>query len=80
VGGGAGQAPDPEDRWAAGGAAPGSAGWRAYGGPPVLASWPPGIYVFRVDALGSGPAGSGVAWFAIESRGPWTGPGERPTP
>jgi hypothetical protein len=80
AGGGAGQAPDPEDVWAADGAAPGSARWSAHGGPPVLASWPPGIYVFRVDALGSGPAGSGLAWFAIELRGPWTGPGEGPTP
>jgi hypothetical protein len=88
VGGGEGQAPDREDAWAVGGAAPGSAGgaapgsarWRAYGGGPVQASWPPSIYVFRVDALGSGPAGSGVAWFAIELRGPWAGPAESPTP
>jgi hypothetical protein len=80
MGGGAGQASDPEDAWAAGGPAPGSARWRAYGGQPVQASWPPGIYVFGVDALGSGPEGSGVAWFAIELRGPWTGPEESPTP
>jgi hypothetical protein len=78
VGGGAGQTSDPEDAWAASGAAPGSARWRADGGPPAQASWPPGIYVFRVDALGSGPGGSEVAWFAIELRGPW--PGESPTP
>ncbi len=80
MGGGAGQASDPEDAWAAGGPVPGSARWRALGSQPVQASWPPGIYVFRVDALGSGPGGPGVAWFAIELRGPWTGPGESPTP
>ena len=80
VGGGPGRAPDPEDTWAARGAAPGSARWTASGGRPAQASWPPGIYVFRVDALGSGPAGPGVAWFAIELRGPWTGPGESPAP
>jgi hypothetical protein len=89
VGGGEGRASDPKDApGSAGGAAPGEAGRlapgsarrRAYGGGQVQASWPPSIYVFRVDALGSGPAGPGVAWFAIELRGPWTGPGESPTP
>jgi hypothetical protein len=80
VGGASGRAADPEDAWAARGPAPGAARWRADGGQPVQASWPPGIYVFRVDALGSAPAGSGVAWFAIELRGPWTGPEESRTP
>jgi len=70
---------------AAGGRAPGPAKWAADDGPPAQASWRPGTYVFRVGLSGAGPAGgdpSGgdpaggeAAWFAIELRGPWVGPG-----
>lgn len=46
------------------------------GGQP--GSWPPGTYVFRVQLPGAGPGGDAAAWFAIELRGPWTGPGGSP--
>jgi hypothetical protein len=73
VGRGAGRAADPEGAWAARGPVPLPGDWTPGGGLPEARSWQPGTYVFHVDALGSGPAGSGVAWFAIELRGPWTG-------
>ena len=72
VGRAAGRAADPEGAWAARGPVPLPGDWTPGGGLPEARSWQPGTYVFRVDALGSEPAGSGVAWFAIELRGPWT--------
>jgi hypothetical protein len=41
-------------------------GWRG---------WPPGTYVFRVRVAGAAPGAAGEAWFAVELRGPWRGPG-----
>jgi len=73
VGGAAGRAADPEGAWAARGPVPLPGDWTPGGGMPEARSWAPGTYVFRVDAPGSGQAGSGIAWFAIELRGPWTG-------
>jgi hypothetical protein len=60
-------------------------------GPPVARSprrgtgsaeapWQTGTYVFRVELADARPAGLGVAWFAIELRGPWTGLTDATTP
>jgi len=91
----AGRTPDPEGAWAAGGLAQGPAHWAADDGRAAQASWRPGTYVFRVgpsgagpvggdpsggDPVGGGPSGGEVAWFAIELRGPWVGPGAPPAP
>jgi hypothetical protein len=73
VGRAAGRATDPEGAWAARGPVPLPGDWTPGGGLPEARSWQPGTYVFRVDAPGSEPEGSRVAWFAIELRGPWTG-------
>jgi len=90
VRGPAGQAADPEGAWAVGGSVPGAARWATRAGRSAQASWPPGTYVFRVDPAGAGSAGSGTpgsaapssgaAWFAIELRGPWVGPGASDAP
>jgi len=67
---------DPENVWAVGGSrVPRPAAWSADEDVRGVASWAPGTYVFRVALPGAGPAGSDEAWFAIELRGPWTGPG-----
>ncbi len=94
TGGAAASRPDPEGAWSVGGSlVPRPAGWSPDAGPAVApASWPPGTYVFRVGTGGAdGGAGAGAgstgadadteaAWFAIELRGPWTGPDETDAP
>jgi hypothetical protein len=74
--------PDPEGAWSRGnGFVPRPAGWSPDAGPSAApGSWPSGTYVFRVDLAGAGPGGSATAWFAIELRGPWTGPEETDAP
>jgi hypothetical protein len=91
----AGRTADPEAAWAAGGRAHGPAQWAADDGRSAQASWRPGTYVFRVglsdgdpsgadpsgaDPSGADPSGAEAAWFAIELRGPWVGPGAPPAP
>lgn len=76
----AGGTRDPESVWAAGASAPGPSRWSPGDGLPDEVSWPPGTYVFRVGPSGVGPSGSEAAWFAIELRGPWTGPEESGAP
>jgi hypothetical protein len=49
-------------------------------GPSTDAAWPVGTYVFRIEPMLAGPAGPGVAWFAIELQGPWIGPEGDSTP
>lgn len=78
----AGSTPDPEGAWSRGsGLVPRPAGWSPDAAPSAApGSWPSGTYVFRVDLAGAGPGGSAAAWFAIELRGPWTGPEETDAP
>ncbi len=51
------------------------AGWSPDGD-----SWPPATYVFRVEDFGTAHGGPAVTWFAIDLRGPWTGPSDLPGP
>ena len=51
------------------------AGWS-----PDGESWPPATYVFRVELSATAPGGPAVTWFAIDLRGPWTGPSDVPGP
>jgi hypothetical protein len=51
------------------------AGWS-----PDGVSWPPATYVFRVELSATAPGGPAVTWFAIDLRGPWTGPSDVPEP
>jgi hypothetical protein len=69
---------DPERAWAARDAA--RAEWSPGDAAAEEASWPPGTYVVRVDVPGADAAGAGPAWFAIELRGPWSGPAESVAP
>jgi hypothetical protein len=71
---------DPEGAWAARGSVPHRGTWAPGDGMLREASWSPGTYVFRVLLPDAGWPSPGVAWFAIELRGPWTGPEESPTP
>jgi len=74
----------------AAGRAPGPAKWATDDGRPAQASWRPGTYVFRVglsggdssggDSSGGDSSGGQAAWFAIELRGPWMGPGASGAP
>ena len=79
-GGASGRAADPEGAWAARGPVPPRGAWVPGDGMLRERSWLPGTYVFRVGLPDAAPAGSGVSWFAIELRGPWTGPEESPPP
>ncbi len=70
--------PDPEMAWARdAGLVPGPATWSPEAS-PAQASWPAGTYVFRVEAAGAVAGGTDATWFAIELRGPWTGPADVP--
>ncbi|MCU0477933.1 MAG: hypothetical protein MUE92_04200 [Chloroflexi bacterium] len=82
TGAAAASTPDPEGAWSRGvGLVPRAAGWSPEADPSAApGSWPSGTYVFRVDLADAGAGDAEAAWFAIELRGPWTGPREADAP